>query len=58
MPESMSMPAQSPSPSDPEFVLPCGHTVRQSALTGCTPDECRPQDEKISRDYFAVNRKK
>lgn len=34
-------------------ILPCGHTRAQAAWLGCTEDECRPQDEKISRAVLA-----
>lgn len=40
--------------ADPlDVVLPCGHTVRQSVPLGCTAEECRPGDEKISAAYWA-----
>jgi hypothetical protein len=52
----------------PEEVYPCGHTARQveALKLGCTkgtpgggangpgePPQCRPEDERISREYFA-----
>lgn len=38
------------SPQASEF-LPCGHTRAQAAWLGCTEDECRPHDVKISQQF-------
>lgn len=35
-----------------EKLLPCGHSVRQARLLGCTEEECRPGDMKLSADYW------
>jgi hypothetical protein len=32
--------------------LPCGHSRKQAERLGCTENECRPMDEKISRAYW------
>lgn len=37
---------------DTEY-LPCGHSRQQAAWLGCTEDECRPGDEKVSRAVLA-----
>lgn len=33
--------------------LPCGHSAEQAAWLGCTEAECRPDDARISAEYFA-----
>lgn len=37
--------------------LPCGHTEAQAAWLGCTPEQCRPIDARISAEYVAEHRK-
>lgn len=38
----------------PPRYLPCGHSEAQAAWLGCTEDECRPGDTKISAEYAQV----